>query len=396
MMRPGLTRCRRVPVQPGWPAARTVGLRVPPRWRSTAALPLVLLAACSSKPPPDYAPDPGLVAQISELRLYPTPARVCPGATIEAEYEALLGDGRVIPFASRYDKDHPPPLHVIFLRRTSTEADPREDGDWDTWPDPMASVMDGFRLHAALKARPSLTVSATVEPEYSCVPHAFRFDGRRGARAQPGFPGPDVVVRLDVLRSPFYERLLVASIEVGNAPPFYVLQDADLIPPSDWLIVESRGGRGGRGVDGTPGTKGQAGATGCPGGNGGAGGAGGNGGPGAPGGPGGHVTVIASTELPYLAGLVEARSPGGPGGLGGRGGEGGPGGDAGPGRIAEGRRCEAGEAGQQGPAGTPGPEGPSGTPGARARIITVSPADVFGQRVPPALGALLDYSRSRS
>ncbi len=360
------------------------------RWTAWATLTLAVgLSACGSKPPPDYAPDPGLVARISELQML-TADRACPGRTVRAEYQAVLEDGRVMPFARKYDDDNPPPLHVVFLRRWSPEAVSEEDGDWDLASDPLRTVMDGFRLHAEMKTDPSLTVTRVVAPEYSCMPHAFRFDGPSGRRGEPGYPGPDVLVRLDVLSSPFYDRLLVVSVEVGEAPPFYLLQDADLVPPSDWLVIESRGGRGGRGLDGAAGAPGADGAEGCPGGNGGAGGAGSNGAPGAPGGSGGHVTVMAPNELPYLAGMVDAYTSGGPGGRGGKAGPGGPGGKGG---AATARRCAAGRDGARGPEGKPGPDGIEGSPGPRARVITVSAADLFGQPVPPRLRALLDYPR---
>ena len=117
------------------------------------------------------------------------------------------------------------------------------------------------------------------------------------------------------------------------------------------------------------------------------------GGPGGPGGSGGHVTVMAPTELPYLAGLIEGRSPGGVGGAVGPGGRGGPGGQGGDGVIVSGRRCASGPAGERGPNGPVGSEGQDGAPGPRARVITVSADDVFGQAVPQTLRALLDYAR---
>lgn len=354
---------------------------------------VAISTACSSKPPPDYAPDPALVEQIEELRVY-VPEAICPGRTIEAEYEAVLANGQRIPFATDYDDDHPPPLHVVFLRFSSAEARAEGDGDWDTEPDPLVSVMEGFRLHAEFKAAPSVSADVVVAPEYTCLPYAFRFDGRRGDRGQGGYAGPDVVVRLNILSSPFYDELLVAGIEVGNAPPFYVLHDASVIPPSDFLVVESRGGPGGRGPNGADGAKGQDGQDGCPGGTGGAGGAGGNGGPGGPGGPGGHVTVIVPSDEPFLAGLVDARSPGGRGGTGGAAGEGGPGGAGGEGTVVNNRRCADGSAGPAGADGRAGPDGPAGSPGPRAQVITVSGGEVFGPRAPIALRALVDYSRN--
>src|SRR5512145_2297155 len=62
-------------------------------------LPL-FLSACSHKPPPDFAPDPGLVARIDSIRMI-VPAAACPGTTIPASYEAVLDDGSLVPFANR-------------------------------------------------------------------------------------------------------------------------------------------------------------------------------------------------------------------------------------------------------------------------------------------------------
>jgi len=334
-----------------------------------------------------------LVAQISEIRIY-APEAVCPGRTVEAEYEAVLQDGRRVPFSTDYDKDRPPPLHVVFLRLTSPDASPQADGDWSTMQDPLATAMDGFRLHAELRANPSLATDVVVAPEYSCVPTAFRFEGRRGDRGSPGYVGPDVVVRLNILSSPFYDQLLVAGIEVADAPPFYVLHDASVIPPSDFLIIESRGGQGGRGAAGDDGAAGQNGRDGCPGSPGGAGGAGGNGGPGGPGGPGGHVTVIAPSEQPFLAGLVEARNAGGRGGSGGSAGQGGAGGKGGKGTVVDGQRCSDGADGAAGSNGRAGPDGLGGTPGPRSQVLTVPASDLFGPRAPMAVRSLVDYTRN--
>lgn len=257
----------------------------------TGLLSLLVLAGCAKKPPADFAPDPLLLGRITDLRMRASAARVCPGERIQASYEAVLEDGSVVPFATKYDKKNPPPLHVVFLRFASGEAAPRESGHWDTYPDPLRSATNGFRLSAFLRDKPSVNTFEVVEPDYSCVPHVFAFEGKPGgADGRAGGPGPDVVVRIDIVRSPFYDRLLVAEIAVDAAPPFYVLADADLIPPADWVVIESRGGAGGRGADGSNGQRGAPGDPGCPGGRGGAGGAGGNGGPGGPGGQGGGVT----------------------------------------------------------------------------------------------------------
>ena len=49
---------------------------------------LLLIAACSPQPPRDFAPDPGLIAQIRQIQIIPAEARACPGAVIHADYAA--------------------------------------------------------------------------------------------------------------------------------------------------------------------------------------------------------------------------------------------------------------------------------------------------------------------
>src|SRR5207249_3146490 len=161
-----------------------------------------VVTACSHKPPADFAPDPGLVAQVRDIRIVTTQARACPGATLQASYEAVLTDGTRVPFARAYDKKHPP------------------------------------RPHVGLPARSS------------------------------------------------------------QAPPFYMLADATEIPPSDWLLIESRGGRGGTGTPGPKGADGADGGSGCPPQPGGPGGNGANGGPGGSGGRGGRINVVVSSDEP--------------------------------------------------------------------------------------------------
>src|SRR3989441_4032688 len=119
--------------------------------------------------------------------------------------------------------------------------------------------MTGFRLTATFRAKPSATASTVVAPDYSCLPHTFGF---RGAGA--GASGPQVTVRLGILQSPFYDRLLVAGIEVEDAPPYYVLANARAVPPSDWLVISAQGARGSRGADGAAGIARAAGERGWP------------------------------------------------------------------------------------------------------------------------------------
>ena len=354
--------------------------------------PLVLsvFAACSHAPPPDFAPDPGLVARMREIQITTLQSRACPGAAVQASYDAVFDDGTHIPFQRAYDKKHPPRLHMVFLDRSSSEATSTNDGNWVTAQDPLLSASTGYRLRAFLKEKPSIQGTVTVAPDYTCAPHAFGFAGEQGGPAQAGGNGPEVTVRIGRGHSPFYERLLVVGIQVGMQAPYYELYDAQAIPPADFLILESRGGRGGAGAPGPKGGDGSAGAAGCPAQSGGAGGDGGNGGPGAPGGRGGPVTIVVPASDPFMAGLVTARSPGGPGGPGGAGGPAGAGGKGGQGGTgAEGRKCADGQDGAVGRKGQAGPTGSEGPRGPRPEIIPMPGDQVFGSQLPPELAALL-------
>jgi len=151
------------------------------------------LAACSHAPPADFAPDPGLVAQIRDIRVVTTYARACPGAVMPTSYEAILMDGARVLFARSYDKKHPPRLHVVFLDRESPDAVSQEDGDWVMNGNPLATVTTGFRLTATLRAKPSATGTIVVAPDYGCMRHAFVFSGQAGGwisrkqnKAKPG------------------------------------------------------------------------------------------------------------------------------------------------------------------------------------------------------------------
>src|SRR5690348_2912917 len=367
-----------------------------PRRLSATLLASTILSSCAHAPPADFAPDPGLVGQIRDIRIIPGYTRARPGTIIPTTYEAVLNDGSRVPFARSYDKKHPPRLHVVFLDRESPDAVSQEDGDWVTERDPLATVATGFRLTATLRAKPSATGTVVVPPYYGCMPHAFTFTGDQGHTGEAGGNGPDVSVRLAMLRSPFYDRLYVAGIQVGVQAPFYILADAGTVPPADWLIVESRGGAGGTGRAGPNGGDGSAGANGCPAQAGAPGGSGGTGEAGGAGGRGGRINVIVPVDQPLLAGLVDGRSPGGSGGAGGAGGAAGKGGKGGQGTAdANNRRCPDAADGAPGRAGATGQQGSDGPPGPRSIVVTAPTRELFGMQVPPGLGALLERMQRR-
>ncbi|HEY6222581.1 MAG TPA: hypothetical protein VIW26_02245, partial [Gemmatimonadales bacterium] len=208
-----------------------------------AVISVILAAACSHGPPADFVPDPGLVSHIRSIELT-APPHACPSQAFAVQYTAVLDDGSRLPFETRYDKKHPPKLHVVFLDLTSNEATPYAGG-WSADRDPVLSVRTGFRLHAALHANPSITGSATVPPSYECVRHDYVFSGEDGSTGEGGGDGPPVTVRLAIGRSQYYNRLLIAGVEVANAPPFYIIADATAIQPAFWLTIASKGGSGG-------------------------------------------------------------------------------------------------------------------------------------------------------
>src|SRR2546421_10204386 len=91
-----------------------------------------IVAACSHAPPPDFAPDPGLISQVRDLRIVTTQDRACPGGWIQTSYEAVLADGSRVPFARTYAKKHPPRLHVVRLERSHPDPVSRESADCGT------------------------------------------------------------------------------------------------------------------------------------------------------------------------------------------------------------------------------------------------------------------------
>src|SRR5882762_8735865 len=109
----------------------------------TSCCATLLAFGCSHQPPEDFAPDPGLVAQIRDVRIMPLSSRGCPGSVIQTSYDAVLTDGSHVPFARSYDKKRPPRLHVVFLERSSPDAVSQEDGDWVMNTNPLWTAVSG-------------------------------------------------------------------------------------------------------------------------------------------------------------------------------------------------------------------------------------------------------------
>ena len=339
---------------------------------------LLLVVACSPKAPRDFAPDPGLVAQIRQIRIITQEPGACPGERIHTDYEAILTDGSRVPFARAYDKTHPPRLHVQFLERQSPDAAARRDGDWEADDNPLETASSGFRLTATLHANSTITSTVVLPPVYDCMPHEYAFGGASGIAGGNGGYGPDITVRLEVQHSPFYEKLYVAEVLVEGMRARYVLGDASATGPADWLLVESRGGDGGAGQAGINGIDGTMGFPGCPGQAGGQGTDGTDGGAGGDGGNGGHITIIVPPDQTSMAKLVRSASWGGAGGSGGAGGTGGRGGSGGVGLVdANNQPCSSGADGSPGHNGLQGRSGFPGSPGPRttASAATKEPAD---------------------
>jgi hypothetical protein len=326
-------------------------------------------------------PDPGQLARIRHLRIV-APASACPGKAFAATYDGQLDDGSFLPHRL------PPEL----LRLESPDAKTLITGDWTPDPDPIASISSGFPIVATLRADPSVADTIVLPPEYSCLPRGFRFAGPAGDPGGRGGDGPPVTVSLSVVRTPYYQALIVAGIRVSSGLPYYVVTDASKVPPSGWISVVSAGGQGGWGIPGAPGKDGAPGADGCPGTPGDRGDDGGAGGAGGPGGHGGLITIVGPEDWPLFAGFVDARSEGGAGGPGGPGGAGGEGGKGGVHVQAAHAVCSDGAKGPPGRQGTSGHEGPRAPAGSPPQIVPVSALDVFGSGAPAALTALVKSS----
>jgi hypothetical protein len=267
---------------------------------------------------------------IRDLAIIPAVKTVCPGQSIAARYEAVLGDGSRVRIAGA-------DLSRLALRGIAAVATP--DGSWKASDNPLESIASGFRLSVSLATDPGVHADTVIVPSYSCerlsvgLPVSDRYNQRKAR------------VRLGLLPSPFYDSVVVAVVEPeGGYPTIFVLD-----PPrmrARTLQVSAVGKPGTAGRPGNPGTDGSQCSN---------GGDGSDGDAGENGESGGQVDVIIAAEAPWLESLVGVSNSGGRGGAGGQGGRGGR-----PGARTSEPGCNPtygrpGRAGRQGADGSPGP-----------------------------------------
>ena len=295
-------------------------------------------------------------------------ANACPSEVIAADYE-VVGDGGTRSTLGRRD--------LSLLKRSGIAAEPRDDGTWQTSTDPVASLYDGFHLTAVLASDTTVRADTVVVPTYRCL-----VTGASMATTGATNLSKAGHVRLGTLRTPFYDSVVVASIEIEDRLPRAVV-----LSPS-----EMRSGAIAISAVGRDGARGRAGAQGSDGGPCENGARGEEGDMGLPGAPGGQVDIIVQAGAPWLADLVSIDNRGGKGGPGGQGGYGG---RPGPTQTTGGRTCSP----RQGTSGTAGRQGPDGSPGPEPKTTTIplsllwsgSPLwnDITARRV---LGQLVEYT----
>jgi hypothetical protein len=269
--------------------------------------------------------------EIRSLSIVPASPNACPGEVIMARYVATTSDGNRAALNAG---------DLAILDRSGTNVVTRADGAWQTDANPLASAATGFRLHAALKSDSSVRADTVVTPTYACDKRPIDM---RGSASASG----NAFIRLGVLRSPFHDSIVVASLEVGSGVNRVIV----LGPPeirNGVIRVDASGRAGVAGNAGRNGLNGAACERGQP---------GENGDDGSPGGPGGRVDLIVQADAPWLANLVSISNNGGQGGAGGRGGAGGQSGAGSSARSSA--SCPTGVA-RSGNAGRPGAAGPPG------------------------------------
>jgi len=270
------------------------------------------------------------------ISIIPATSKACPGEIIATRYEATTAVGGRITLTG---------ANLQLVERSGTSVNARSDGNWVADADPLSSAMTGFRLHAALKGDSTIRADTMVVPTYHCP--------------QRPIIVPAAYIRLGVMRSPFYDSIVVAAVELnGGTSQVIVLGPDDMKGGTIRVDASGRDGRpGARGRNGVNGASCEPGQPGD------------DGEDGAPGGNGGRVDLIVQADAAWLANLVSVSNAGGRGGAGGQGGTGGQAGASGQSGASRGRGATCSSA--AGRSGRPGRPGVNGTPGPASKISTI-------------------------
>jgi len=305
----------------------------------------------------------------TSLSILPSVSRACPGDVIDAQYTMRFADGASETLGRG---------EVASLIRKSDQAEPKNDGSWQTSASGLDAAFSGYRLSAVLASDSSIHADTAVALSPECR------HGPISLGISDSYNTVSAHVRLGVMSTPLYDSIAVAVLEVGAAALIVqVLTPAEMKSGAIRIVAPGRDGRAGR--SGRQGDNGEE----CQ-----NGGSGDDGEPGEPGEAGGHVDIIVQTDAPWLADLVAVSNLGGHGG---RGGTGGAGGYAG--SRPSGRSCNP-RSGRPGRNGIPGANGPAGpTPAVTTVPLTLlwSGSPIWAdERARRSLEALMQYTRQRA
>ncbi len=306
----------------------------------------------------------------------------CPGDPFQVEVAVKLKNGTTCSNVDgkrgcmgKDDQVIAPELVRIGASSGARRGDP-DDFVWAPDPDPLATADTGMTLRGWLqgvfdgKTVKSMEGEASLRPVYECKKEGVFTLPPPDREGDDGRPGPDVMVAITSLSTPFYPDAALVRVEwLGNRAYF-------ISPSSDKPVkIVSKGQDGAQGEHGKDGEEGRDGedaekecATGRDGEDGAPGQPGGDGGNG---GRGGAIKVLLDeANADKLKGRLLLLSVGGDpgkgglGGFGGAGGKGGAGGFIKPGaslescKPARGKDGEKGDNGEDGALGKRGAEGP--------------------------------------
>jgi hypothetical protein len=302
----------------------------------------------------------------------------CPGDAFQVEVIAKLKDGTS---CSSTDSSRGcmgkknaiiNPTDVRITASSGKQVGSADKFVWLPDPNPLSTAGTGIKLRGWLEkvidgaSVKSIEGETSIRPVYECKKENVFTYPQHGHDGKPGRAGPNLVVAITSLSTPFYPDAALIRVEYDAIRVYLISPSAD-----QPVRILAQGQQGAHGVPGEPGRKGadgkdamqktqcNRGTDGEPGSN------GGPGGPGGDGGAGGSIKVLLDDRVAdRLRGRVLLGAPGGyagPGGDGGLRGQGGRAGQGGP----EAEQCpqtagEPGKSGERGANGAPGQPGPDG------------------------------------